>query len=93
MIDVAFASIEAMQNTIARLKLAAYSPNVTVEIPRNACGFHEFWRAKELIALGRERTAKAFARFSTRDAAPTELDPAYPELEKRLAILRTSRAC
>jgi NTE family protein len=61
MIDVALASMEAMQNTIARLKLAAYSPDVTIEIPRNACGFHEFWRAKELIALGRERTAQAFA--------------------------------
>jgi NTE family protein len=59
--DVAFASMEAMQNTIARLRLAAYSPDVMVEIPRNACGFHEFWRAEELIVLGRERTARAFA--------------------------------
>jgi NTE family protein len=59
--DVAFAAMEAMQNTIARLRLAAYSPDVMVEIPRNACGFHEFWRAEELIALGRERTARAFA--------------------------------
>jgi NTE family protein len=59
--DIAFASMDAMQSTIARLKLAANSPDVTVEIPRNACGFHEFWRAKELIALGRERAAQAFA--------------------------------
>ena len=59
--DIAFASMEAMQNTIARLKLAAYTPDVTVEIPRNACGFFEFWRGAELIALGRERTAQAFA--------------------------------
>ena len=61
MFDIAFASMDAMQNTIARLKFAAYSPDVTVEIPRNGCGFHEFWRAEELIALGRERTARAFA--------------------------------
>lgn len=60
LIDIAFASMEAMQNTIARLKLAAYSPDVIVEIPRNACGFHEFWRAEELIALGHERTVRAF---------------------------------
>jgi NTE family protein len=60
--DIVFASMETMQNTIARLKLAAYSPDVAVEIPRNACGFHEFWRAAEMIALGRERTARAFAR-------------------------------
>jgi NTE family protein len=53
--------MEAMQNTIARLKLAAYTPQVTVEIPRNACGFFEFWRGAELIALGRERTERAFA--------------------------------
>jgi len=59
--DIAFASMEAMQNTIARLKLAAYSPDVIVYIPRNACGFFEFWRAEEMIALGRERTAQAFA--------------------------------
>jgi NTE family protein len=59
--NIAFASMEAMQNTIARLKLAAYAPDITVEIPRNACGFHEFWRAEELIELGRERTARAFA--------------------------------
>jgi len=60
MIDVALASMETMQNLIARLKLAAYSPDITVEIPRNACGFYEFWRAEELIALGHERTAQAF---------------------------------
>ena len=60
--DIAFASMQTMQDTIARLKFAAYSPDVTVEIPRNACGFYEFWRAGELIALGRERVARAFAR-------------------------------
>ena len=61
LLDIALASMEAMQNTITRLRLAAYSPDVTVAIPRNACGFLEFWRAQELIALGRERTARAFA--------------------------------
>jgi NTE family protein len=61
MIGVALRSMEAMENTIARLKLAAYSPDVTIEIPRNACRIHEFWRAEEMIALGRERTARAFS--------------------------------
>lgn len=60
MIDIALRSMEAMENTIARLKLAAYSPDVTIEIPRNACRIHEFWRAEEMIALGRERTVRAF---------------------------------
>jgi NTE family protein len=64
MIDILYASMETMQNTIARLKLAAYSPDVAIDIPRNACAFHEFWRAEELIALGHERTARAFAKTS-----------------------------
>jgi NTE family protein len=42
--------------------MAAYSPDVLIEIPRNACGFFEFWKAEALIELGRERTALAFAR-------------------------------
>jgi len=58
--EIILASMETMQNTIARLKLAAYSPDVTIHIPRNACLFHEFWRAEELIALGHERSARAF---------------------------------
>ena len=61
MFDIALGSMEVMQKTIARLKLAQNAPDVMVEIPANACGFLEFWRARELIALGRERTAHAFA--------------------------------
>ncbi len=60
-LDIALASMEAMQSTVTRLRLAAYSPDVMVEIPRNACGLLEFWRAEELIALGRERAARAFS--------------------------------
>ncbi len=62
--EIIMASMDTMQDTIARLKLAAYSPDVTVSIPRNACLFHEFWRAEELITLGRERTARAFGNTS-----------------------------
>jgi NTE family protein len=62
LLDVAFVSMQAMQDTISQLRLSAYAPDVTVEIPSNACGFFEFWRAGELIELGRERVAQAFAR-------------------------------
>ena len=61
MMSVAKVSMQAMQDTIAQLRMSAYSPDVLVEIPRNACGFFEFWKAEELIALGRERAAQAFA--------------------------------
>jgi len=66
MIDVALRSFEAMENTIARLKQAAYSPDAIIEIPRNACRIHEFWRAEEMIALGRERAERVIGNGEVR---------------------------
>ena len=66
MIDVALRSFEAMENTIARLKQAAYSPDAIIEIPRNACRIHEFWRAEEMIALGRERAERVIGNGEAR---------------------------
>lgn len=54
MYDVANQSFDAMQSTIARQKLAAYPPDILLEIPRNACGTLEFDRAEEMIELGRQ---------------------------------------
>jgi NTE family protein len=53
-IDVVTASLDLMQNTIARMKLASYSPDVVIDVPRDACLFYEFYRAEEMITLGRE---------------------------------------
>jgi len=51
---VADNSFDAMQGTIARMKLAAYPPDVEIEIPRNLCGTLEFNRADEIIEYGYE---------------------------------------
>jgi NTE family protein len=53
--DIASKSLDAMQGTIARQKLAAYPPDYLVEIPRNACGMLEFDMAEEMIDLGRKK--------------------------------------
>jgi len=56
-------SLDTVQETITRLKLAAEPPDLLITIPRNACAFYEFHRADELIALGRKRTREALARW------------------------------
>ena len=53
-LDVVTVSLDLMQNTIARMKLASYSPDIVIEVPRDACLFYEFYRAEEMIALGRK---------------------------------------
>lgn len=54
--DVISKSIDAMQSTIARLKLAAYTPDIVIEIPKDICSIYEFERARELIEIGRGET-------------------------------------
>ncbi len=52
--DVAYMAFDAMQSTIARQKLAAYPPDLIIEVPRDAARTFDVDRAAELIALGRE---------------------------------------
>jgi NTE family protein len=61
--DVVGKTFDTMQNTIARLKLAAYAPDIIIDIPRNVCSFYEFHRAGELIEIGRQRASQALNKF------------------------------
>ncbi len=54
-------SFETMQNAITNIKLATYSPDVVIEIPRETCKAHEFYRARELVEVGYERAAEGMA--------------------------------
>jgi len=60
---IASQSFDAMQGVIARQKLAAHPPDVTIEIPRNACGILEFDRAEEMIELGYRQAEEALNRY------------------------------
>jgi NTE family protein len=61
LIDVVTASLDLMQNSIARMKLASYTPDIVIDVPRDACLFYEFYRAEEMIELGRECARAALA--------------------------------
>lgn len=52
--DVAYMAFDAMQSTIARQKLAAYPPDLVIEIPRDAARTFDIDRAEEMIELGRK---------------------------------------
>ncbi|HEX2083437.1 MAG TPA: patatin-like phospholipase family protein, partial [Xanthomonadaceae bacterium] len=52
-------SLDTMQAQIARVQLALDPPELVIRIPRDACLFYEFWRARELIAIGRAEADKA----------------------------------
>jgi len=60
--EIANQAFDAMQSTIARQKLAAYPPDLCIEIARNACGTFEFARADEMIALGYQKAQECFTK-------------------------------
>ncbi|GAB2572875.1 patatin-like phospholipase family protein [Dyella jejuensis] len=52
-------SMDLMQANLSRLRLAAYQPDILVQLARNVSTAYEFYRARELIELGREKTRQA----------------------------------
>lgn len=58
-VDIFAQSVEAMQDRIARYQLAAFEPDLLIEVPVDACGILDFHRGKEMIDLGYELTHQA----------------------------------
>lgn len=52
-------ALDTMQAQIARVQLALDPPELIIDIPRDVCEFYEFWRAKELVEIGRVRAERA----------------------------------
>lgn len=61
--DLLIKSVDVMQGAIARLKLAAYAPDMVIDVPRDACSFFEFHRAEEMAELGFKLTREALGRL------------------------------
>jgi NTE family protein len=56
-------SIDIAQAALMRHTLAAYPPDLLIEVPRTACRSLEFYRAAEVIDIGQELAALALDTF------------------------------
>lgn len=54
LVDLMARSLDTVQAQISRMQLALDPPDLLIRVPRDACMFYEFWRAEELIEIGRE---------------------------------------
>jgi NTE family protein len=69
-------TIDIAQAALMRHTLAAYPPDLLIEVPRTACRSLEFHRADEVIEIGQELAAAALdalGTISASDAGPAEL--------------------
>ena len=62
-------SMDLMQANLSRLRLAAYEPDLLIQLPRNMASAYEFYRASELIERGHEQAREALANWH-RGGAP-----------------------
>lgn len=69
-LDVIDRSLQTLQNTVQRYRLAGYPPDVMVHVPGDACGSLDFHRASEMIALGRALAAEAFDAWESAPSGP-----------------------
>lgn len=58
-------TIDIAQAALARHQMAAYPPDVLIEIPRTTCRSLDFHRAAEVINLGRELASSALDRLDS----------------------------
>lgn len=63
LVDVIQGSFETMQGIVTRFKLAAYTPDAIITIPRDAARAFEFHRAAELIERGRREAEQALGHL------------------------------
>ncbi|HEX7732919.1 MAG TPA: patatin-like phospholipase family protein [Rhodanobacter sp.] len=62
-IELLTQAMDLMQANLSRLRLAAYEPDLLIQLPRNMASPYEFYRARELIELGRRQARAALARW------------------------------
>jgi NTE family protein len=70
-------SIDIMQAALARHQLAAYPPDILIEVPRSSCRSLDFHRATDLIDVGRALADQALDSYE----ADGDSQPEPPEGE------------
>lgn len=63
LMDLMSHSLGAMHGFMTQVQLERHPPDLLIGIPENACAIYEFWRAEEMIALGRRIAREALDQF------------------------------
>lgn len=63
LLEVINQSLEVMQSSLAQYKIAGYPPDILISIPKRVCRFFEFYKAPELIELGRQIASETLDRY------------------------------
>ncbi|MBD9397585.1 patatin-like phospholipase family protein [Pseudomonas sp. PDM11] len=60
-------SFEVMQTSLSQYKIAGYPPDILINVPKRVCRFFEFYKAPELIMLGRQIARDTLDKYERGD--------------------------
>lgn len=60
-------SFEVMQTSLSQYKIAGYPPDILINVPKRVCRFFEFYKAPELIMLGRQIASDTLDKYERGD--------------------------
>ena len=84
LLDLMSRSLDTMQAQLSRLQLAMDPPDLLIRVPRDTCMFHEYWRAREVIDIGRQAARRALAALRGELSGEEERAAALPPAEERI---------
>lgn len=62
-IELMSRSLSTMHGYMAQVQLAENPPDLLISVPDDACSIYEFWRAREMIELGRQSARRVLDHF------------------------------
>lgn len=65
--DIMNVSFEVMRNEMVKHMLEKYPPDILIETPRYSCKIYDFYKADELIEMGRKAALKALKDYKDED--------------------------
>jgi len=75
-VDLMSQALDTMQAQIARMQLALDPPDLLVRVSHDTCAFYEFWRATELIDVGRAAAEHALTALAQQNGDADAADRA-----------------
>ncbi len=61
--DLINKSINLLTDHISRLSIEKYPPDILIEVSHDACGTYDFYKAEELVEIGRYATVKSINEY------------------------------
>ena len=64
-VNIFYQSMEVMQESLARYKIAGHPPDILVSIPKNICRFYDFHKFDDIEGVGRRLAAEALDNWES----------------------------